>query len=129
MIMKEYMNKLEIVTEQQIEYGKSFGLNLNQLPKDVARAMIIEVIDAYFSKEDKKAATENQINLGKKFNLDFTKFSCAVASVYIKNLMLALNYKSIEEQGIRPGDYVVNKHDKLKNAYIVSSINKAGYVF
>ena len=127
--MEKYFDKLGVANEQQIEYGKLFGLNIDEIPKDVARAMIDEVIGVKFCDEKKKAATISQINLGEKFGLDFTKYSCSVARKYIKNLMFALNLKSIEEQGIKPGDYVINKYDKNKITYKVSSINTIGYVF
>ena len=131
---KIYMEKLEKVNEKQIEFAKLLGLNVTGLTKRVALRMIHDNIHVRLHGEKikggkLKAPTEKQINFGKKFGLDFSKLSSSIAFAYISDLMVILNFKSIEEQNIIPGDCVINKHDKLEKEYIVSSINKDGYIY
>jgi hypothetical protein len=127
--MKKYMDKLIRANERQIEFGRLLGLDFSGITIRVASAMIRETIDKNFNGEELKMASEKQIALGVKFDLDFSKLTTRVASAYIKDILEALNYKSIEEQNIKPGDYVVNKYDESKKEYIVSSINKEGYLY
>lgn len=126
---EKYFDKLIRTNEQQIKFGHLLGLNFHGLTVSVALAMIRETVDRNFNGEELKMASEKQIELGEKFDFDFSKLTTRVASAYIKDILMALNFKSIEEQYIKPGDYVVNKYDKEKKEHIVSSIDKEGYIF
>lgn len=123
------MDKLIRANERQIEFGLLLGLNFSGITVRVASAVLREAIDKNFYGEELKMASEKQIALGEKFDFDFSRLTTQVASAYIKDILEALNYKSIEEQNIKPGDYVINKYDILKEEHIVSSINKEGYLY
>jgi hypothetical protein len=127
--MKKYMDRLTRTNERQIEFGCLLGLNCSGITVRVALAMIWETVDINFNGRELKMASEKQIALGKKFDFDFAKLTTRVASAYIKDILEALNYKSIDEQNIKPGDHVVNKYDESKKEHIVSSINKEGYLY
>ena len=127
--MKNYMDKLDRVNVRQTEFGQLLGLNLKGLTKRVALAMIRDNIETKFNGIELRAATEKQIALGRKFSLDLSNLTAGVASAYIKDVMETLNFKSIDEQDINPGDYVINKYDKSRTEHIVSSISKEGYLY
>jgi hypothetical protein len=127
--VEKYFNKLIRTNERQIEFGRLLGLNFHGLTVGAAFAMIHETIDKNFNGKELKAASEKQIELGEKFGFDFSKLTTHVASAYIKDILVALNFKSTEEQHIKPGDCVINKYDKEKKEHIVSSIGKEGYIF
>jgi hypothetical protein len=125
--MEKYFDKLIRTNECQIEFGRLLDLNLVGLTVSVALAMIHDHIDKIFNEKELKMASEKQIELGKKFNCDFSKLTFDVAFAYIQDIMVMLNLKSIEEQNIKSGDYVINKYSKKE--YIVSSIGNRGDVF
>jgi hypothetical protein len=127
--MENYDDRLVRISEDQIEFGRLLGLDFTGLTVQVAWAMIYDNIDKNFYGKQLKMASEKQIELGKKFGFDFSKLTTGVASSYIKDILVTLNFKSINEQDIKPGDYVINKYDKLKREHIVSSINKEGYIY
>jgi len=127
--MEKYYNRLSRTNDRQIEFGRLLGLNLTGLTERVAFAMISENIDMNFKGLPLKMATSKQIELGERFGFDFNKLTVGVASAYIRDIMEALNYKSIDEQNIKSGDHVINKHDKYHREYIVSSIGKEGYIY
>jgi hypothetical protein len=127
--MEKYLDRLVRTNERQIEFGRLLGLNFTGLTFNIARAMIDESVDKNFMGKEQKMATAKQIELGKKFNLDFSNLSSGIASAHIKDIMEALNYKSIDEQDIKPGDYVINKYDENKTEHIVSSIDEKGHIY
>ena len=127
--MNKYMEKITKTNYRQIEYGKLLGKDFSGLSVRVASAILRESIEKDFNNKELKSVTKKQIEFGRIFEIDLSNLSSLVASAYIKDILEALNLISIEEQNIQKGDYVINKYDKSKIEYIVSSINKEGYLY
>ena len=127
--MEEYLNKLAKTNEDQIAFGLTLGLSVEGLTVRVALAMIQDIIYEKFEGVKPEKPTDKQIEFGKKFGFNFSKVSGNVAFAHNADLLEALNYKSIEEQNIKEGDHVINKYDKTKMVYVVSSMGKGGYLF
>jgi hypothetical protein len=127
--MEKYEIHLPKTNERQIKFGRVLGQDFTGLTVRVARAMIRDYIEKNYDGLELRTASEKQIELGKKFDLDFSKLTVGVASAYIKDILVKLNFKSIEEQNIKPGDFVVNKYSERKDEHTVSSISKEGYIY
>jgi hypothetical protein len=127
--MEKYESHLPKTNERQVKFGRLLGLDFTGLTVRVAKAIIKDYIEKNYDGLELRSASKKQIELGKKFDLDFSELTVGVASAYIKDILVKLNFKSIEEQNIKPGDYVINKYSEQKDEHIVSSINKEGYIY
>ena len=127
--MEKYLNKLAKTNENQIAFGLTLGLSVEGLTVRVALAMIHDFIYENFEGVELKEPTDKQIKFGEKFGVDFSNMSKNVAFAYITDILEALNLKSIEEQNIKHGDHVINKHDKAKTVHVISSISKDGHLY
>jgi hypothetical protein len=127
--MENYEDHLPKTNEQQIKFGRLLNLDFAGLTVRVANAMIHDSIEKHFYGKELRTATGKQIELGEKFGMNLSKFTVGVASAYLRDLMVKLNFKSIEEQNIKPGDYVINKYNEKKEEHMVSSINNEGYIY
>jgi hypothetical protein len=127
--MEKYECHLPKTNERQVKFGRLLGFDFTGLTVGVARAIIDDYIKKNYDGLELKPASKKQIELGKNFDLDFSESTFGVTFAYIKDLLVKLNFKSIEDQNIKPGDYVINVYSKQKDEHIVSSINKEGYIY
>ena len=109
-------------TEEQKEFAKKLKLDLEGVPQNVAVKMLECLVHAEFYKKKADPATEKQIEMGNKFGFDFSNMPCAIARIYIRNILWELNFLIIEEQQLGPGVWTTNIHNgEIRR---ISSIDK-----
>jgi len=121
---------MEFVSEAQIEFGRRIGLDLRGKSVAVARAMIEDqILSQFYGRNDLGNPTPRQIELARKFGHDISSVSRGVGDAVIDDIMTQLNHEAIAEQRLAPGVVVINKHDRIGQRFVISSIKEDGTVF
>lgn len=123
------LTEVSKVSDKQVLFGKRLGLDLRKCTISVAAAKIQDMIDRDFWDRDLGKPTQKQIELAKKFGYDISGETRSVGSAVIGDIMEQLNFESIQEQDLKPGDRVLNKWDSVRRHYQISSIKEDGLVF
>ena len=127
-IMKALI-KIKLVSEEQVAFGRKIGLDLTNCTVMVAAAKIEDFIDQNFWRRELEKPTEKQIELAARFGYDISGETRRVGFAVIEDIMEQLNFESIEEQKLTPGDIVRHTRDSLHSEHIISSIREDGIVF
>lgn len=121
---------MKIVNDSQIAFGISLGLDLTGKSVRVAQAMIEDLIDTQFhGRNDLGRPSTKQQMLAQRFGHDISCASRRVGDAIISDIMLKLNHDAIAEHNLAPGVTVVNKHDRLQQPRVISSIKEDGTVY
>ncbi len=127
--MKE-LKYIPRVSDSQVTFGVRLGLDFQGCTVSVAAARIEDAIDAGFrGKTTMGSPTEKQIKLAAKFGYDISRLSRREGHAVIDDLMTELNHEAIEAWALAPGITVVNVHDNLRTAQVISSIQPDGTVY
>lgn len=120
---------IQIVTFEQIEFGKLIGLDLAGLSVGVAAARIQDEISKRFWGETELGSpSEKQIELARKFGFDIVEQGRRVGSAIIDDIMYHLNMEAIQSEKLVPG-VKVRRRGEHKEEDVISSIREDGTVF
>jgi hypothetical protein len=121
---------MQTVNDEQIDFGRRLGLDLNGKSVSEALAMLHDAVDRDFLKlSDLGKATPKQVEFAAKFQRNISGLSRRVADAVVADLMMELNFAAIQNERLKPGVSVRNKHDVLERRLIISSIQSDGTVY
>jgi hypothetical protein len=121
---------MQPVSDEQVAFGRRFGLDLEGKSVSEAVAIIHDVIDRDFrGLSDLGAATPKQLEFAAKFQRNLSGLSRRVADAVVGDLMTELNLAAIQHERLAPGVTVKNKHDVIGRTLIISSIHADGTVY
>ncbi|MGH6925483.1 MAG: hypothetical protein ACRED5_17285 [Propylenella sp.] len=121
---------MQLVSDEQITFGRRLGLALEGMSVSEAMAMIHEAIDRDFlGLSDLGEATRKQLEFAAKFQRDLSHVSRRVADAVVEDLMTELNLAAIQREQLAPGVRVRNKHEIAQRKLVISSIQPDGTVY
>lgn len=127
---KKALKHIPVVSEQQVEFCQRLGISVAGDTVSVALAKLEDAIDTQFhGKTDLSMPTDRQIALAAQFGFDISSWTRREAEAIIADIMMELNFESIEEQGLASGVSVVNRWDRFRDVEVISSIHADGTVF
>jgi len=122
------LTKIRMVSEEQVAIGRKVGLDLSNRTVRVAAAMIEDFIGQNFWGNELDKPTEKQVELAARFGYDISGETRRVGFAIIEDIMEQLNYESIEEQNLMPGNVVRHKRGSLQSEYVISSVGEDGTI-
>ena len=117
------------VTDDQVAFGVTLGLDLHGCTVTIAAARIADAIDTGFWGLELGSPTPKQVELAAKFGYDISGMSRREGDAVIDDLMTQLNLETVESEGLAPGVVVTNIHDSLSRQYTISSVYPDGTVY
>jgi hypothetical protein len=124
------MSSNDLVSSDQVAFGKRLGLELDGKSVSEAYALILDMIDKdFFNITELGSATPKQIAFAAKYQRNIGAASRRVADAVITDLMTRLNDEAIERERLAPGVAVRNVHDAMQRKHVISSIREDGTIF
>jgi hypothetical protein len=128
-LKSDVFNRIPRVNTEQINLARDIGIDVIDLPMDIAWSLINYVVQVTFDHGDKRKPTQKQIEFVAKYAIDVSDAPRFVVDAIINALMTSINIESIERERLAPGINVVKTYSKLKTVYVISSIAEDGTVY